>query len=69
VSRSERSPKRACCMISELLEEAGLDRERVWTLRRQVLEGIILFCQWQLQRASEPKPAPGRPRARRVAVE
>lgn len=41
---------RACCMVSELLEESGIDRERIRRVRRQVLQGIILLCQWQLER-------------------
>jgi hypothetical protein len=58
-------------MISEILEEAGIDRDRARRIRRQVLEGIILFCQWQLQRMEEPRPggAGGATRARRVVVE
>jgi hypothetical protein len=73
VSRARRSrePRKACCMISEILEEAGLDRERARRIRRQVLEGIILLCQWQLQRMEEPRPAGARgpARARRIVVE
>jgi hypothetical protein len=42
-------------MISEILEEAGIDRERLRQIRRQVLEGVILMCQWQLQRMEEPE--------------
>ena len=41
---------KACCLVSELLEEAGLDRRRARALKRQVLEGLILFCRWQLER-------------------
>jgi hypothetical protein len=66
-------------MVSEILEEAGIDRERARQLRRQVLEGVILMCQWQLQRmraapdaedAAEPetRSARGR-RGRKIAVE
>jgi len=54
-----------------MLEEAGLDRERARKLRRQVLEGIILLCQWQLERMQSdaaPPPASGR-RARKVTVD
>ena len=58
--------RKACCMVSEILEEAGLDRERVRQIRRQVLEGIVLMCQWQLQRMHEQAPAePAAPRGRR----
>jgi hypothetical protein len=65
------SPRRACCLVSEILEEAGLDRQKVRTLRRQVLEGVILLCRWQLERMGAERPAPAaRPtRARRVPVE
>lgn len=61
-------------MISEVLEEAGLDRARARQLRRQILHGIILMCQWQLERldaSSEapPPPAPRKAGARKVTVE
>ena len=58
-------PRKACCLVSEILEEAGLDREKARRLRRQVLEGMILLCQWQLERmeAADP-PARGGRRAR-----
>jgi hypothetical protein len=58
-------------MISEILEEAGIDRERARQLRRQVLEGIILLCQWQLQRMEQGRPsAPGAgSKARKVTIE
>jgi hypothetical protein len=57
-------------MVSEVLEEAGIDRDRMRRVRRQVLEGIILMCQWQLQRMERDRPAPaeGR-RGRKVEVE
>jgi hypothetical protein len=57
-------------MISELLAETGIDREQLRRARRQVLEGIVLLCQWQLQRmdASSPPPSAGR-KARKVTVE
>lgn len=62
-----------CCMISEVLEEAGVDRTQLRRVRRQVLEGVILLCQWQLARMEEPRPAssePGGPRrGRKVTVE
>jgi hypothetical protein len=63
--------KRACCLVSEILEEAGLDRAMARRLRRQVLEGVILMCRWQLERMEENEPAPrkGPPRAQKVAVE
>jgi hypothetical protein len=66
---SRETSGRACCMISEFLEETGLDRERVRQVRRQVLEGIILLCQWQLQRMEHPVgQSPGK-KARKVPVE
>jgi hypothetical protein len=58
--------RRACCLISEMLEETGLDREKIRELRRQVLEGIILLCRWQLERMDH-EPRPGRAgKARKV---
>jgi hypothetical protein len=45
--------------VSEILGEAGIDRARARQIRRQVLEGIILMCQWQLQRMEEERPAAG----------
>ena len=56
-------------MISEILEEAGLDRARARQLRRQVLHGMILLCQWQLERleASAVSPAPAPRAAKRPA--
>jgi hypothetical protein len=50
---AERRSRRPCCMISELLEESGIDREHIRRVRRQVLQGIILLCQWQLERMNE----------------
>jgi hypothetical protein len=56
--------------VSEVLEEAGIDRARARQIRRQVLEGIILLCQWQLSRMERDRPAPAHgPRARKVEVE
>jgi len=72
VSRARRSrtePRKPCCMVSEVLEEAGIDRDRLQQIRRQVLEGVILMCQWQLQRMEEPVAKPSRPRPRKVTVE
>lgn len=65
--------RKPCCMVSEILEEAGIDRERARQIRRQVLEGVVLMCQWQLQRmqedrAAEPAAARGRG-GRKIAVE
>lgn len=58
-------------MISEILEEAGLDRDKARQLRRQVLEGFILFCQWQLERmeAAPAAPRPANRRARKVSLD
>jgi hypothetical protein len=73
VSREKRQsgePTKPCCMVSEILEEAGIDRERARQIRQQVLEGIILMCQWQLQRMEQDRKArePVR-RGRKVEVE
>jgi len=57
-------------MVSEMLEEAGVDREKLRLLRRQVLEGVILFCRWQLERMdSAPPPSPKARKARKVALD
>jgi hypothetical protein len=69
VSRADSSPKKACCLISEMLEEAGLDRERARRLRRQVLEGIVVLCQWQLERMESPPASPSGRKTRKVTVE
>ena len=63
------NPKRPCCMVSELLEEAGITRQKARALKRQVLEGLILHCRWQLERMEEPAPSASRRRARQVTVE
>ena len=57
--------KKPCCMVSEILEEAGIDRERARQVRRQVLEGVILMCQWQLERMQADRRAQAPPRGRR----
>lgn len=67
------SARKPCCMVSEILEEAGIDRERARQIRRQVLEGVVLMCQWQLERMdadrrAEAEPSRGR-RGRRIQVE
>jgi hypothetical protein len=67
-AKQEGAPRRACCLVSEILEEAGLDRETARKLRRQVLEGIVLLCQWQLERMEKPSKR-GASKATRVAVE
>ena len=64
-------PRKACCLVSEILQEAGLDRRKARELRRQVLRGIILMCQWQLERMAHVAGAsPDRParKARRVTL-
>jgi hypothetical protein len=67
--KAERS-SRACCLVSELLEETGIDREKARALKRQVLEGMILLCQWQLARMKpETPPGPATRKGRKVAVE
>lgn len=71
------APRRACCLVSEILEEAGLDREKARLIRRQVLEGLILLCRWQLERMEqaerrrEPRTKPGsepQKRGRKIPV-
>ena len=65
---------KACCLVSELLEESGIDRETIRSVRRQVLQGMIMLCQWQLDRMqrtpaeAEASGAPGK-RARKVALD
>jgi hypothetical protein len=65
--------KKPCCMVSEILEEAGIDRERARQIRRQVLEGVMLMCQWQLQRMQQDRSAqaetPTGRRGRKISVE
>jgi hypothetical protein len=68
-SRSEDARGRACCLVSEILEEAGLDRSKLRAIRRQVLEGVMLFCQWQLERMERPRPPAGARGGRKVNVE
>ena len=63
-------PRKPCCLVSEVLEEAGFDRENARRLRRQVLEGVILLCQWQLERMeATERPTPAGRKARKVKVE
>lgn len=64
-------PRRACCLISEILEEAGLDREKARRLRRQLLEGVILLCRWQLERmpAEAEKPPRRASQPRKIKIE
>jgi hypothetical protein len=57
-------------MVSEMLEEAGVDREKLRLVRRQVLEGVILFCRWQLERMDRATRPPGGGRkARKIAID
>jgi hypothetical protein len=68
--RTAEARQKPCCMVSEILEEAGIDRERARQIRRQVLEGIVLMCQWQLERMEERREAaPAGRRGRKVEVE
>lgn len=60
---------RACCLVSEMLEEAGLDRQKARQLRRQLLEGMILLCRWQLERMEPAAPRPSRKGPRKVDVQ
>lgn len=68
-----RKGRRACCLVSEILEEMGLDSRRAREIRRQTLLGLITFCQWQLSRIDDdnerPKRAePRKSKGRRVKV-
>jgi hypothetical protein len=69
--RDEEAAKKPCCMISEILEEAGFDRQKARDLRRQVLQGIVLMCQWQLERMDRPSGArtPAAKKARKVSLD
>lgn len=67
--KSRTLPPKPCCMVSEVLEEAGIDRDRLRQIRRQVLEGLILMCQWQLQRMEEPAEKRSGRKPRKVTVE
>lgn len=60
---------RACCLVSEMLEEAGIDRQKARQLRRQLLEGMILMCRWQLERMESSAPPSSRKGARKVDVQ
>ena len=70
MARADERPTKACCLVSEVLEEAGLDWNKARQLRRQVLEGVILLCQWQLDRMRQTESGKPRPkRGRKVTVE
>jgi hypothetical protein len=66
---------KACCLVSEMLEEMGLDSHQAREIRRQTLLGLMTFCQWQLSRMDEgaagqtaSEGPTRRPRGRRVKV-
>jgi hypothetical protein len=67
---SDTQSKKPCCLVSELLEETGLDRETLRQAKRQVLQGMVMLCQWQLERMERP---PGGEkdgtRARKVTID
>jgi hypothetical protein len=64
---------KACCLVSKMLEEMGLDARKAREIRRQTLLGLMTFCQWQLARMDEEAQGaspgePRKPRGRRVRV-
>jgi len=64
---------KACCLVSQMLSEMGLDARKAREIRRQSLVGLMTFCQWQLARMDEEgkNASPGEPRkarGRRVKV-
>jgi len=63
--------KKPCCLVSELLEESGIDRETLRNAKRQVLQGLVMLCQWQLERMERPAGAAGDEgkRARKVTLD
>ena len=71
MSRKRQAARKACCMISEVLEEVGIDREKLRKVRRQALEGVIFLCQWQLDRMSQAaaRTTPAGGKGRRIPVE
>ena len=70
MARADERPRKTCCLVSEVLEEAGLDWKKARQLRKQVLEGVILLCQWQLERMHQTEAErPRTKRGRKVAVE
>ncbi|MEO8359467.1 MAG: hypothetical protein ABI672_05500 [Vicinamibacteria bacterium] len=70
--RAAPKSRKACCLISEMLEEMGLNSRKARQAKRQALLGIMTFCQWQISRmdeAAETEPAePRRRRGGRVKV-
>jgi hypothetical protein len=69
MARAEAGSKKACCMISEMLEETGLDREAIRLLRRQMLEGMVTLCRWQLERMEASAGPPSGQKARKVPLD
>ena len=70
---TQRRSLKACCLVSEMLEEMGLDSRKAREIRRQTLLGLMTFCQWQLARMDEASAAettnePRKARGRRVKV-
>ena len=62
---------KACCLVSQMLEEMGLDAGKAREIRRQTLLGLMTFCQWQLARMEEEPVAeapPRKARGKRVKV-
>jgi hypothetical protein len=64
--------RKVCCLVSEMLEEMGLDSRKARQIRRQTLMGLMTFCQWQLARidaeTERADPRATKPRGRRVKV-
>ncbi len=65
--------KKSCCLVSEILEEMGLDSKKAREIRRQTLLGLMTFCQWQLSRMDEglgrgTSERPRKAQGRRVRV-
>lgn len=76
MAKVDETPKsrslKACCLVSEMLEEMGLNSRKAREIRRQTLLGLITFCQWQLSRIDEsaerPAAEPRKGKGRRVKV-
>ena len=63
--------RKTCCLVSEMLEEMGLDSAKARELRRQTLLGLQTFCQWQLASLDAEVKAPsrrGKAKGRRVRI-
>ena len=70
---SRTRPRKTCCLVSEVLEELGLNSRKAREVKRQTLLGMMTFCQWQLARMDEETDrttaaGPSRRRGRRVKV-